>query len=76
MEARGPGALVATALRSLATLDFGWYVRNIAMYNIMCGSIGATIALLVWMYLLSLIALFGCAYNAETDKLRREGAIE
>jgi len=71
-----PGALVATALWSLATLGFGWYVRNIATYNIMYGSIGAAIALLVWMYLLSLIALFGCAYNAETEKLRREGAIE
>jgi membrane protein len=71
-----PGALVATALWSLATLGFGWYVRNIATYNIMYGSIGAAIALLVWMYLLSLIALFGCAYNAETEKLRKEGVIE
>jgi membrane protein len=71
-----PGAMVATALWSLATLGFGWYVRNIASYNIMYGSIGAAIALLIWMYLLSLIALFGCAFNAETDKLRKEGVIE
>ena len=71
-----PGAMVATALWSIATLGFGWYVRNIATYNIMYGSIGAAIALLIWMYMLSLIALFGCAYNAETDKLRREGVIE
>jgi membrane protein len=71
-----PGALVATTLWSLATLGFGWYVRNIATYNIMYGSIGAAIALLVWMYLLSLIALFGCAFNAETEKLKKEGLIE
>lgn len=70
-----PGALVATGLWSIATLGFGWYVRNIATYNIMYGSIGAAIALLVWMYLLSLIALFGCAYNAEAEKLRKEGVI-
>lgn len=70
-----PGALIATILWSLATLGFGWYARNIATYNIMYGSIGAAIALLIWMYLLSLIALFGCAYNAEADKLRREGLI-
>jgi membrane protein len=70
-----PGAMVATALWSLATLGFGWYVRNIATYNIMYGSIGAAIALLIWMYMLSLIALFGCAYNAETEKLKREGVI-
>jgi len=67
-----PGALVATILWSLATTGFGWYVRNIATYNIMYGSIGAAIALLVWLYLLSLIALFGCAYNAESERLRKE----
>ncbi len=70
-----PGALLATALWSLATLGFGWYVRNIATYNIMYGSIGAAIALLIWMYLLSLIALLGCAYNAEMERLRKEGVI-
>lgn len=70
-----PGALVATILWSAATTGFGWYVRNIATYNIMYGSIGAAIALLVWLYLLSLIALFGCAYNAESDRLRKEGLL-
>ena len=70
-----PGAFLATSLWSLATLGFGWYVRNIATYNIMYGSIGAAIALLIWMYLLSLIALFGCAYNAEAEKLRKAGVI-
>ncbi|WP_031497340.1 YihY/virulence factor BrkB family protein [Bryobacter aggregatus] len=70
-----PGAIVTTVLWSLATLGFGWYVRNIATYNIMYGSIGAAIALLVWMYLLSLIALFGCAYNAEAEKLKKEGLL-
>jgi len=71
-----PGALVATALWSVATLGFGWYVKNMATYNIMYGSIGAAIALLIWMYLLSLIALFGCAYNAEAERLKKEGVIQ
>ena len=48
-----------------ATLGFAWYVRNIARYNVMYGSIGAGIALLVWMYLIALIALIGCEFNAE-----------
>lgn len=59
-----PGALLATVLWLIATSGFAWYVRNIARYNVLYGSIGAVIALLVWMYLLSLIALFGCEYNA------------
>jgi membrane protein len=64
-----PGAFLATVFWVLATTGFGWYVRNIANYNVMYGSIGAVIALLVWMYLLALVALLGCEYNAERDRL-------
>jgi membrane protein len=64
-----PGALIAAVLWFTATLGFSWYVRNIADYNLLYGSIGAVIALLIWMYLLSLIALYGCAYNAESERL-------
>ena len=45
------------------------YVRHIARYNVLYGSIGAVIALLVWMYLLAVIALFGCEYNAVRERL-------
>jgi membrane protein len=64
-----PGALLATVFWMIATLGFGWYVRNIANYNVMYGSIGAVIALLVWMYLLAIVALLGCEYNAERDRM-------
>lgn len=63
-----PGALLATWLWWLTTLAFAWYVRNIANYNVLYGSVGAVIALLVWMYLLSCIALYGCEFNAERDR--------
>ena len=42
--------------------------RNIADYNVLYGSIGAVIALLVWMYVLAVVALIGCEYNAAMDK--------
>jgi membrane protein len=58
------GATLATFLWFFATLGFAWYVRHLARYNVMYGSIGAGIALLVWMYLIALIALFGCEFNA------------
>ena len=64
-----PGALLATWLWWLSTLAFAWYVRNIANYNVLYGSVGAVIALLVWMYLLSVIALYGCEFNAQRDQL-------
>ena len=61
-------ALLATFLWWLTTTGFAWYVRNIANYNVLYGSVGAVIALLVWMYLLSVIALLGCEYNAQRDR--------
>ena len=63
-----PGATLATVLWFLATLGFAWYVRNIANYNLLYGSIGAVIALLAWMYVLSAIALVGCEFNAEMER--------
>jgi membrane protein len=64
-----PGAILATVLWLLATSLFALYVRHIAKYNVLYGSIGAVIALLVWMYLLAVIALFGCEYNAIRERL-------
>jgi membrane protein len=66
-----PGAVLATILWLLATSGFAWYARNIAHYNVMYGSIGAGIALLVWMYLMSIIALVGCEFSAEFERCAR-----
>ena len=63
-----PGATLATVLWLLATAGFAWYVRHIGHYNLMYGSVGAGIALLVWMYLISVIALAGCEFNAEYER--------
>jgi membrane protein len=64
-----PGAIVATWLWLLATSGFAWYVRNVAHYNVLYGSVAASIALLVWMYLMAAIALVGCEFNAERERL-------
>jgi membrane protein len=63
-----PGAILATILWLLATVVFGWYVRNITNYNVLYGSVGTSMALLIWMYLLAAIALFGCEFNAEYER--------
>lgn len=64
-----PGAILATILWLLGTVAFGWYVRNITNYNVLYGSVGTSIALLIWMYLLAAIALFGCEFNAEYERM-------
>ena len=65
-----PGAMFATLLWFGTTLGFGWYVRHMAHYNVMYGSLGTGIALLVWMYLISLIAILGCEFNAECERFQ------
>jgi membrane protein len=64
-----PGAILATILWLLATVVFGWYVRNITNYNVLYGSVGTSMALLLWMYVLAAIALFGCEFNAEHERM-------
>ena len=63
-----PGAVLATVLWLASTAGFAWYVRNIGRYNVMYGSVGAGIALLVWMYLMAVIALIGCEFNVEYER--------
>lgn len=65
-----PGSVLVTLLWFAATLVFGWYVRNIANYNVLYGSIGAVIALLVWMYVLAVVALIGCEFNVLWERER------
>jgi membrane protein len=64
-----PGAVLATVLWLLSTLAFSWYVRHISNYNVLYGSVGAGLALLVWMYVWSVITLIGCEFNAARERL-------
>jgi membrane protein len=59
-----PGATLSTVLWFLSTMLFGWYLQRYADYSVMYGSLGAAIALLVWMYMISLVILVGAEFNA------------
>ena len=63
-----PGAMLTSVLWLAATFGFAWYVRHLAHYNVMSGSVGAGIALLVWMYIMAAISLIGCEFNAEYER--------
>ncbi len=67
-----PGSFLATGLWLLLTTAFGWYVRNITNYNVLYGSIGAVMALCVWMYLLALSAMIGCEFNIQSAPQKRK----
>jgi uncharacterized BrkB/YihY/UPF0761 family membrane protein len=51
-------------------LLFGWYVTRFANYSEVYGSLGAGIALLFWLYIISLSVLCGAEFNAQLDTER------
>jgi membrane protein len=59
-----PGATLATAMWFAATMLFSWYLQRYADYSIIYGSLGVGIALLVWMYMISMVILVGAEFNA------------
>lgn len=63
-----PGAILASSFWLGITAGLAWYIRNIANYNVLYGSIGAVMAMILWMYLLSLSAMLGCEFNARLDE--------
>jgi membrane protein len=59
-----PGSVLATVLWFASTSVFGWYLRHFADYGVIYGSVGTAAALLVWLYLISLVILIGAEFNA------------
>jgi len=59
-----PGAVLATAMWLISTALLGWYLQHYADYSVIYGSLGVGIALLIWMYLISLVVLIGAEFNA------------
>ncbi len=65
-----PGAALATGLWFVSTLLFGYYVTRFANYSRVYGSLGAAIALMVWLYLVALCVLIGAEFNAQLTTQR------
>jgi membrane protein len=59
-----PGAVLATVLWFTSTVLFGVYLRRFANYNAIYGSVATAIALLIWLYLVSMVILIGAEFNA------------
>jgi membrane protein len=60
-----PGSILGTALWFASTLAFGWYVTRHAHYQQVYGSLGAGIALLVWLYIIMVSVMVGAEFNAQ-----------
>lgn len=67
-----PGAILTTVLFVVTTYFFALYVKNIARYNVLYGSIGSMILLMVWVNVNVYLLLFGNELNMALRKIRME----
>ncbi|MBN1200107.1 MAG: YihY/virulence factor BrkB family protein [Bacteroidales bacterium] len=70
------GSLLATTLMIITTLGFNYYVDNFGRYNVLYGSIGTLLIVLVWIYLNSISLLIGFELNASIMNAKAEGEIK
>jgi membrane protein len=65
------GAVVAIVVMALATAGFGFYVANFGNYNATYGAIGGVIVLLLWIWIMNVVLLFGGELDAEIERGRQ-----
>jgi membrane protein len=65
-----PGAVVTGMLWQLALMGFGWYVRDLSRFSVH-GSVAAVVVFLMWVYLSSVILLYGVEFTVAYARLRR-----
>ena len=70
------GSVCASSLSLLVSYLFSFYITNFGTYNKLYGSIGAMIAMMVWIYLISVILLIGFEINASVDQAAQQPAEE
>ena len=64
-----PGTILATTLFILGTVGFNTYISNFSRYNVLYGSIGTLIILLLWIWVVAILILAGDDLNSG---IRRE----
>ncbi len=64
------GAVITGLLWRGAYAGFAWWVRDLSRFSIH-GSIGAVVAFMVWVYISSVILLYGVEFTAAYGRLRR-----
>ncbi|MDJ0994479.1 MAG: YihY/virulence factor BrkB family protein [Dinoroseobacter sp.] len=62
-----PGSLLVIVLWAGASIAFSFYLSNFGNYNEVYGSIGAVIALLMWLYISAFLVLLGAGLNVELE---------
>lgn len=64
-------SLIAAVLWEIAKLAFTWYLTNYAVLNMVYGSLGTIIAIMIWGYVSAVILLIGAEIGAVLAGARR-----
>jgi len=66
------GALIASIAWKLALAGFSWYLLSgLGRYQLVYGSLGAIVALLFLIFIISMITLFGAHLSASIDRWKK-----
>ena len=68
-----PGTLAALTAWMAVSWLYAFYVDNIANYSLLYGSIGTVIALMIWLYMSSVVLIMGAELNGTIMSLRKDG---
>jgi membrane protein len=68
-----PGSVLGVAVWLLASWAFSLYVANFGSYDETYGALGGVIVLLLWMWISSVVLLFGAEVNAIVEHASEEG---
>lgn len=71
-----PGAAITTFLFVVTTYIFAIYIKDFATYNLLYGSIGSIILLMLWVNLNILLILLGNDLNLGIQNLKAERILE
>jgi membrane protein len=61
------GSVVAAIAWLAASILLSWYLSHFANYDATYGSLGAGIGLMMWMWISSIVILFGAELNSEIE---------
>lgn len=65
-----PGAVIATFLSIIATIGFSSFVNSFGRYNILYGSIGTVMVIMIMIFINSLAVLIGFEFNLSINTLK------
>ena len=71
-----PGAILAVSCWMGLSYLLGVYFRHFANFNKTYGTLGAAVALMIWLYWTGFAMLAGAELNAELAKMSREGRLQ